>query len=41
MLQKPFPIIDVTELGSWVQALAAPNANLRTDIPKRLKNEIF
>lgn len=31
---KPCPIIDITEPGSGIPALAAPNADLRTDIPK-------
>lgn len=31
---KPCPIIDVTEPGSGIPALAAPNADIRTDIPK-------
>lgn len=31
---KPCPIIDVTEAGSGVPALAAPNADIRSDIPK-------
>ncbi len=31
---KPCPIIDVTEPGSPVPQLAAPGADLRTDIPK-------
>jgi uncharacterized protein YcsI (UPF0317 family) len=31
---KPCPIIDITEPGSRIPALAAPNADLRTDIPK-------
>lgn len=31
---KSCPIIDVTEPGSAVPALSAPNADLRTDIPK-------
>lgn len=31
---KPCPVLDVTEPGSPVPRLAAPNADLRTDIPK-------
>jgi uncharacterized protein YcsI (UPF0317 family) len=31
---KPCPIIDVTEPGSFIPRLAAPDADLRTDIPK-------
>lgn len=31
---KSCPVIDVTEPGSFVPALSAPNADLRTDIPK-------
>jgi uncharacterized protein YcsI (UPF0317 family) len=31
---KPCPIIDVTEPGSFISRLAAPDADLRTDIPK-------
>ncbi|WP_174732430.1 putative hydro-lyase [Mesobacillus harenae] len=31
---KACPIIDVTEPGSGIPALSAPNADLRTDIPK-------
>jgi uncharacterized protein YcsI (UPF0317 family) len=31
---KACPVIDVTEPGSFVPALSAPNADLRTDIPK-------
>lgn len=30
---KPCPILDVTEAGSWVPQLVAPDADLRTDIP--------
>ncbi|MEK5104869.1 putative hydro-lyase [Cytobacillus sp. FSL M8-0252] len=32
--QKPCPIIDVTEVGSVIPKLAAPNGNIMTDIPK-------
>ncbi|WP_079508778.1 putative hydro-lyase [Mesobacillus jeotgali] len=40
---KPCPIIDVTMPGSPVPALAAPSADLRTDIPKYrvYRNGIF
>ncbi|CAH0344334.1 putative hydro-lyase [Bacillus sp. CECT 9360] len=31
---KPCPIIDVTEPGSGVPTIAAPHADIRTDIPK-------
>lgn len=31
---KACPVIDVTEPGSFIPALSAPNADLRTDIPK-------
>ncbi|UOF92539.1 putative hydro-lyase [Fodinisporobacter ferrooxydans] len=31
---KPCPILDVTEPGSAVPTLVAPNADLRTDLPK-------
>ncbi|MBH0169238.1 putative hydro-lyase [Fictibacillus sp. 18YEL24] len=31
---KPCPVLDVTEPGSAVPALVAPNADLRVDIPK-------
>ncbi|MEZ0480748.1 putative hydro-lyase [Planococcus sp. SSTMD024] len=31
---KSCPVIDVTEPGSFIPALSAPNADLRTDIPK-------
>ncbi|KIL29456.1 hypothetical protein B4073_0425 [Bacillus subtilis] len=32
--QKPCPVLDVTEAGSPVPSLAAPNADIRTDFPK-------
>jgi uncharacterized protein YcsI (UPF0317 family) len=31
---KPCPVLDVTEPGSWAPALTAPDADLRTDVPK-------
>jgi uncharacterized protein YcsI (UPF0317 family) len=31
---KPCPIIDVTEAGSGIPALAAPSGDIKTDIPK-------
>lgn len=31
---KPCPVLDVTEPGSWVPFNVAPNADIRTDIPK-------
>lgn len=31
---KPCPLIDVTEPGSFVPELSAPNADIRTDLPK-------
>nr|WP_255516145.1 putative hydro-lyase [Geobacillus sp. C56-T2] len=31
---KPCPVLDVTEPGSWVPNLVAPNADLRVDLPK-------
>src|SRR5690606_13020984 len=31
---KPCPLIDVTEPGSFIPALSAPNADIRTDLPK-------
>ncbi|MBT2711971.1 putative hydro-lyase [Pseudomonas sp. ISL-88] len=32
--QKPCPVLDVTEAGSPVPAIAAPGADIRTDFPK-------
>lgn len=31
---KPCPVLDVTEPGSWVPTLVAPEADLRVDLPK-------
>lgn len=31
---KSCPVIDVTDVGSYVPKLSAPNADLRTDLPK-------
>ncbi|QIZ68068.1 MULTISPECIES: putative hydro-lyase [Geobacillus] len=31
---RPCPVLDVTEPGSWVPNLVAPNADLRVDLPK-------
>src|SRR5436190_10876934 len=31
---KPCPLLDVTEPGSFVPARAAPDADLRTDLPR-------
>ncbi|MBM7713130.1 putative hydro-lyase [Siminovitchia sp. FSL H7-0308] len=31
---KPCPLIDVTEPGSFIPTLSAPNADIRTDLPK-------
>lgn len=32
--EKACPVLDVTEAGSYVPALSAPEADLRTDVPK-------
>ncbi len=32
--QKPCPVLDVTDAGSPVPAIAAPGADIRTDLPK-------
>lgn len=32
--QKPCPVLDVTEAGSPVPAIIAPQADIRTDLPK-------
>jgi uncharacterized protein YcsI (UPF0317 family) len=31
---KPCPLLDVTEPGSWIPPRAAPDADLRTDLPR-------